>query len=1007
MTNVSVPRGLVSPGFALLVCLAPLASASAAPPAGSLAKATAKVLAKVEVDLVDARGEAASVLQAGDSVIVRAKGLVAKSGYDLVLVAGPLDVVGFATVAADKDGRIEPLVLWYDSGITGPDPAGTGKGADGFADLHGAESYLQTHPLHVEVRDADANSPGGGNLVASLPLAVQAPRSAPWIECTDTLGRHRNSFENGKEPLCVSGARFPAGSSVEIYFVADRSEWSDGDPLADVSGYGGRPHRHTVHLGPGETTFTVPVWPAQMQRNGRFDVVARVTGGGATKPELAPGDVLAHGLETGVHVVPPTLMTPAGPPRELSTDLAGRRTKKKLYPGFEFNNTFLRHDSVAAALDPTDLPPSNPGAVYAHIYVVKAKSKSEWAADPSLQDVTEAVDGRVMKAGTLELSIGQIWIDADPAGVESMPFDVVIDFGHTLPLRLKGNFAVGGGTLPPPPTVSNALFDGVYTPGVDVIDKLGTDGLYVVDDPSDAGPFPVGRTDYDFPDAYDIPWGQYADPNCDVRATVAYPAQSAGTDVPVYGSSEQFPIVFILHGNHQVCNTSNPCDHNCAAASRVPNHHGYDYLLDLWASHGIIGVSIDGYDVTCLDDRFIERAALILEHIRYWEDWNNPALPDSTFNGRFWNRVDVGLVGIAGHSRGGEGAAAAVQINHDLALGHNIKACITIAPTDFNSATPPGGGPKTFVVNDTPLFNIMGANDGDVWDSEGARIFDRAGLGSHKATKSQVFIYGADHNAWNTVWIDPAWGGGDDAAGGPGPITHQQQQDTGSVYMTTFWMAFLQGRHEMLSFHRGRLDSSKLSGVKSYWTFEDDDRVLVDNFQDKPADPTLNSLGGAVTVTPTPLTYQENSLRPGDYDGSFYHDTNGLIVGWNQATTYTSEIPAAVQDVSAFTHLHIRAALIFDAGQLNPPGQPQSFVVNLEDANGVSQTVDVSSAAFAVIPTGYPHPFGRKSMMSSIRVPLRSFTADNSGLDLKQITKIVVTFGSTGLLAIDDIEFTR
>jgi len=73
----------------------------------------------------------------------------------------------------------------------------------------------------------------------------------------------------------------------------------------------------------------------------------------------------------------------------------------------------------------------------------------------------------------------------------------------------------------------------------------------------------------------------------------------------------------------------------------------------------------------------------------------------------------------------------------------------------------------------------------------------------------------------------------------------------------------------------------------------------------------------------------------------------------------------------------------------------------------VSQTVDVSSAGFAAIPVGYAHPNGRKSMLSSIRVPLRAFTADDSGLDLTKITKIVVTFASTGLLAIDDIQFTR
>jgi hypothetical protein len=196
--------------------------------------------------------------------------------------------------------------------------------------------------------------------------------------------------------------------------------------------------------------------------------------------------------------------------------------------------------------------------------------------------------------------------------------------------------------------------------------------------------------------------------------------------------------------------------------------------------------------------------------------------------------------------------------------------------------------------------------------------------------------------------------------------------------------------------------------VKTYWTFEDSDRLDVDNFEDKPADPTFNSLGGAVTVNPAPVVYLESPLLPGSYNGTFYHQTNGLIVGWNQVTTYESDIPTAKQDVSAWSHLHIRACQVYDTTHpLNPPGN-QSFLVTITDANGVSQTTDISTEAFAPIPTSYRAAIGaRKSMLSSVRIPLRSFTQDNSNLDLTRITKIVITFESTGLLAIDDLQFTK
>jgi hypothetical protein len=1008
MSHVSVPRGRV----AELAAALPIRTSGSARIAG-LATTTFALLAALasaqsagpKVELLDGRGRPVASLQAGDTVMVQASGLTAKRPYDLVLTTGSGELVGFARTTADLGGALGPEVLWYDSGITGPDPAGNGQTGSGFKTLHEAELYLLAHPLTVEVREEDVANPGGGALVVSAPAPMQAPRSTPWLEFTDLQGRHRNAFESGRDVMCVSGSGFAPGSTVKLFVTTDRTDWNDGDAFEDVTGFNGRPNPDTIQLGPTDTSFTVPVWPAVYQHEGRFDLIGRVVGsGGAGTTNLLPTDLLAHGIETGIHVTAAPNFAPGSKNPDLVRNLAGRRTIKKDYPGFEYQDTFLRHTAVLAALDPSDVPSGHPGGAFGMFYVVRSKSVTEWRQDPTLHDITEGVEVRPIKPGTLELTIGQVWADADPAGVESSPCDLVIDVAQGPqppagpPFSGTGTGGSSGGT--------SRVFDGVYDPGIDFIDGLGGDGLYIVDDPSDPGPYPVGRVDYDFPDAYDCPWGHYADKNVDVRATVTYPGQTTGTNVPVFGTNQQYPIVFILHGNHIICLTG--CNWNCSKAQRVPNWRGYDYLLDLWASHGFIAVSIDGFDLTCNDDRFVERAALILEHIRYWEDWNNPAIPDTTWNGRFWNRVDVTRVGVAGHSRGGEGAAGSVQINQDMALGHQIKACITIAPTDFNSWAPPGGGSVEFLVRDTPLFNIMGSNDGDVWDDEGAQIFDRAAPPKHRASKSQAFIYGAEHNSWNTVWVDPAWGGGDDDPGGPGSLTHQQQQDTASVYMTTWWMAWLQDRKEMLAFHKGRLDSPKLAGVvKTYWTYEDASRIDVDNFEDKPADPTKNSLGGTVTVSPTPLTYQESSFLPGAYDGSFFQQTNGLVVGWNVTTTYESDIPAANQDVSSWSHLHIRATQIWDNVTLNKGGN-QSFLVDLVDANGVSQSVDVSTEAFAPIPVSYRAAIGpRKSMLSSIRVPLRSFTQDNSKLDLTQITKIVITFQSTGLLGIDDIQFTK
>lgn len=953
------------------------------------------------IHLIGGRGDRIAAHESGDTLAVVVEGLAPKAAYDLLLVDDTGARLGFARAAAGLDGTLGPEVLWWESGVTGPDPDGRGHGGGGFADFAAAEQFLLAHALQVEVRLADLRDFGNGPLVAASAVAVVAPRVAPLLWFADGDGNYRTSFAAGDEAIWVSGSGLPAGAVVDLFVVADRADWRLGDPLVDVTGPNGAPFKERVTLAPGSTSFSVPVWPAVFQRTGVFDVVMRIAPGAASSTTtLLAGDVVAHGWESGLVVEPPPpVVFPLGP-NDLEVALSGRRTAGGRFPYFRRQNVFLRHDSVFVNLDPSDIPGDHPKPPVAAIYVVPSRTEAQWAAHGRLTDVTETVEVRGMKPGTVQMGIAQAWVDPDPAG-DGLPFDVVLDFRNDMRPDAPGTGVPGA--PPGPPGGGNSVYNGVYDTGVDAIDALDDDGLVVISDPAEFGPYPIGRTQYDFVDVYDIPWGQYQDQNVDVRAVVAYPGQSAGNDVPVWGTTERFPVVIILHGNHSVC-----LSFGCTCSSgRIPNHKGYDYLLDLWASHGFIAISVDGYDITgCPTDRFIERGALMLEHLRYWTEWDDPALPDTTFNGRFWDRLNLRKVGFAGHSRGGEGTAAAVQLNQDLALGYDIKAAILIAPTDYNWSAPPAGGPVEFVIEDTPTFHIVGSSDGDVFDNQGIQLYDRANPAGHRADKSQAYIYGADHNSWNTVWIDPAWNGGSEGVGG-GRITAKQQQDTGRVFMTSWWMAWLQDRKEMLAIHRDVVQSDLLAGVETHWSYESKESVDVDDFEQTPADKFTNTLGGAASFTGSPVTFQESSFDPGAYDGSFYQDTKGLILGWNASTTYESAIPSAWQDVSAYSHVAFRVAQIWDGKVLNPGGN-QQVEVRIEDAAGNAQSVAVDTRAFTTIPTGYNHPFtGRKSMLKTVRIPLRAFTQDNSLVDLAQIAKIQILCSSTGLLAFDDLQFTK
>ena len=124
------------------------------------------------------------------------------------------------------------------------------------------------------------------------------------------------------------------------------------------------------------------------------------------------------------------------------------------------------------------------------------------------------------------------------------------------------------------------------------------------------------------------------DPNTDVWATVRYPGAAAGPDAAIAPGTTKFPLVLYLHGNHGTVISGS--SHVCGGSGPpVPNHDGYNYVLDRLASLGFIAVSINANDLNCKADRIPERGKLILEHLRRWKNWNDPGQPDADFGGRF------------------------------------------------------------------------------------------------------------------------------------------------------------------------------------------------------------------------------------------------------------------------------------------------------------------------------------------------------------------------------------
>jgi hypothetical protein len=517
------------------------------------------------------------------------------------------------------------------------------------------------------------------------------------------------------------------------------------------------------------------------------------------------------------------------------------------------------------------------------------------------------------------------------------------------------------------------------------------------------GPYNVGQSSYDFPDALQLvaTGGASAYPNVDVRAVVRYPAASSGVDTPI-ANRGPFPLAVFLHGNHTTC-TPCSCDHSCAPAARVPSHAGYNYLLDLLASWGIIAVSIDGFDVTCawspnMTD-YEGRARLVLEHLRRWTDWN--ALGTDPWGGRFKARVNLAKIGLSGHSRGGEGVVAAEYLNRTEGLGYKIVAVNAIAPTDQDA--------YVRYEPEVPYFLLLAASDGDVSNLQGLRTYDRAfptGAAA-QAEKSTLWVYGANHNFFNTAW-SPSSGTAcafDDGTGG-GRISDSEQRLVACQSILPFFRLHLQNATGYRKLFRGEVVPVGLQGVRMYWSYQDPKRLTVDDYEagDNPA---TNSLGGAASGSGGFATFDEYEFKsggPDTFNASFFHFTHGLVLGWNANQAYETVLPVASRNVSTYSTLSLRAAQVIHA--LNPVNGATTLRVTLRTTGGATANVNFDTAGVLSVPYPYPDN-GGKTVLGTLRVPLEAFRAGTAALPLNDIERVIIEVRGTGVLAIDDVAFTR
>ena len=200
------------------------------------------------------------------------------------------------------------------------------------------------------------------------------------------------------------------------------------------------------------------------------------------------------------------------------------------------------------------------------------------------------------------------------------------------------------------------------------------------------------------------------------------------------------PVFFIVHGNHE---------------SYVPSYLGYEYLGRYLASNGYVVISVDENIINASGEGNDKRAILLLENIKTIFALNK------TNGSALCGLMNEDVLAIGGHSRGGEMVATAYLFNDldsypedgniKFDYHFNITSIVAIAPV-VDQYMPVS---HSVEIKDVNYLLIHGANDQDVSIMMGEKQYNNitfTGSDDNFYMKSSVYIYGANHGQFNSLW---------------------------------------------------------------------------------------------------------------------------------------------------------------------------------------------------------------------------------------------------------------
>jgi dienelactone hydrolase len=476
-----------------------------------------------------------------------------------------------------------------------------------------------------------------------------------------------------------------------------------------------------------------------------------------------------------------------------------------------------------------------------------------------------------------------------------------------------------------------------------------------------------------------------------------------------------FPLVLIVHGNHDMGEPSDP---------------GYAYLGEHLASRGMIAVSVDqnflnGWILADGNmDEMPLRAWMLLKHLQTWRDWNaEPGNP-------FYGKVDLERVGLIGHSRGGEAVAHAAELNaYDHApvkqvdtaedFGFGIQGVVALAPCD-NRWQPDG---KELALKNADYLLLATGHDADMYWLDGQAQYNRATLADRpEGFKSVAYLYRGNHGQFNTVWGDDDRGIINSFLLNRAPyLSGDEQRQAARVLITSFLESSLNGAD---AYRAVFYDPAAAAG----WLPED---AIVTQYQDHEFIPVdTNELGGRqhVEVRGAKAAAEDMSewkavAHQSRHDGTTLHD-RVLQFAWAAGSEPVYEVSLPTEEVARWS-LAGDDALVLSLGNAltGTVESPGEIVVELETDRAAVARLPLSDfapvhpslpVAFTKAPwiapmTGYDIEVFRPEefVLQTYTLPLSAFTQVSPNFDPAHLRAIRVRFDGSkdGAVLLDDIGF--